>query len=108
MNEGITWRYGGLEGEDENDDYACRSRSDSPSEVNEGITWRYGGPFDEDENDDYAYRSVVLGERFDISVRGAGKTPVVHHIFIISLLVENDLTRRDRHHNTASYPCTPR
>ncbi|KAI0283694.1 hypothetical protein BGY98DRAFT_1093785 [Russula aff. rugulosa BPL654] len=70
VNEGITtWRYGGLGDEDENDDYACRSRSDSPSEVNEGITWRYGGPFDEDENDDYAYRSVVLGERFDISLK---------------------------------------
>lgn len=42
--------------------------SDSPGQVNEGITWRYGGLESEDE--DCEYRAALLGERFNISVRG--------------------------------------
>ncbi len=79
--------------------------SDPPSQVNEGIAWRYGGFIDSDEDDDCEYRAILLGERTNISVRGEGKTPVVHYIFtltpLISLIVGYH-DWRDHHHSTAS------
>jgi hypothetical protein len=42
--------------------------------VNGGITWRYGGLEDEDfEDDGCEYRALVLGKRFNVSVRGRAK-----------------------------------
>jgi len=43
---------------------------------------------DSDEDDDCENRALLLGETNNVSVRGAGKTPVVHYIFtLISFLL---------------------
>jgi hypothetical protein len=78
VDEGIVRRRGWFVDADEDDEDTA---SDPPSQVNEGVVWKYGGFIDSDEDDDCEYRALLLGERSDISVRGEGKTSVIHYIF---------------------------